>query len=447
MKRFCCILILFALFAPRLIASDDSRKERMVDQILVQAVNLYDSRKMQDAYNLLRQADQLDPDNDAVHYYLGNVFALTGDSATALKHYLRAYQLDSANVWYGSRLAAAYNALQRPEDALAILERLQKLRPNDPEIMSSAMESCLMVASYQKADSLLNRIEIINGESDYTRLSRMEIQRQSGDFQAFFAGMKDYVRSGNMDAAGKVDMIRKVLQSGDPRFNYAHLDDYVDITRSCLEAHPSDTSATHFAVGMFYSAERKDEILQLCDEHKDDAYMARVASSIYIERNDYKSAISCIDRVFSISGLETSDYADAHAIKGDCYQNMDQHDRAFKEYDQVLKIDPDNIVVLNNYAYAMACMDRNLSKCARMSRKTIEAEPDNGTYLDTYAWILYKQKKYKQARTYMKKSLLYGGKDSADVLEHYACILEALGEKTLSRAYREQAEYKRNAKK
>lgn len=447
MKRFCCILILFALFAPRLIASDDSRKERMVDQILVQAVNLYDSRKMQDAYNLLRQADQLDPDNDAVHYYLGNVFALTGDSASALKHYLRAYQLDSANVWYGSRLAAAYNALQRPEDALAILERLQKLRPNDPEIMSSAMESCLMVASYQKADSLLNRIEIINGESDYTRLSRMEIQRQSGDFQAFFAGMKDYVRSGNMDAAGKVDMMRKVLQSGDPRFNYAHLDDYVDITRSCLEAHPSDTSATHFAVGMFYSAERKDEILQLCDEHKDDAYMARVASSIYIERNDYKSAISCIDRVFSISGLESSDYADAHAIKGDCYQSMGQHDRAFKEYDQVLKIDPDNIVVLNNYAYAMACMDRNLSKCARMSRKTIEAEPDNGTYLDTYAWILYKQKKYKQARTYMKKSLLYGGKDSADVLEHYACILEALGEKTLSRAYREQAEYKRNAKK
>lgn len=444
---FFAAIFLASLFGTVSVRAQDARQKRTVDQMLVQAVNLYDSRKMQEAYNILRQAEQLGPDNDAVQYYLGNVFAMTGDSQSALKHYSRAYALDSANVWYGSRLAAVYNAMQRPAEALVILERLQKLRPNDPETMSSAMESYLMVAEYQKADSLLSRVELIAGESDYTRLSRLEILRQKGDFQGFFSGMKDYMRDGNMAAEHKVDMIRKVMHSGDPRFNYAHIDDYVSLAQTCLEAHPSDTAATHFAVGMYYTVDRKDQLLELCEKHPEDYYMIQAAASVLLERGDFKSCISQADRALALEGLDPADYAHAHATKGDCYQQLGHAERAFREYEEALKICPDDMTVLNNYAYYMACMDRKLSKCARMSRKTIEAQPENGTFLDTYAWILYKQKKYQAAKTYMKKALLYGGKDSADVLEHYSLILEALGEDTLAKAYREQADYKRNAKK
>lgn len=446
MKSLRLISVLTAVFLARVLFAQ-APAQRVCDQLLIQAVNLYDTRHLQEAYNLLKQAEQLCPENDAVQYYLGNVFALTGDSSKALKHYTRAYQLDSANVWYGNRLAAVYNATHRPADALSLLERLLVRRPNDTEIMSSAMEAYLMTADFEKADSLLTRLELMNGESDFTRLSRLEILRQKGDFREFFSGMNDYMKDGGIAPSDKVDMIRKVMQSCDPRFNFAHLDDYSTLTESCLASHPADTSVIHFAVGMFYTTERKDKILELCREHEDDLYMLRVAASLHMERKDYRACLEQADKMMALKGLDARDYASAHSLKGDCYQYMDHPERSFKEYEESLKLDPDDLTVMNNYAYYMACMGRKLTKCARMSRKTVEAEPENKTYLDTYAWILYKQKKYKAAKTYMKKALLYGGKDSAEVLDHYACILEALGDETLARAYHQQAEYKRNAKK
>ena len=90
---------------------------------------------------------------------------------------------------------------------------------------------------------------------------------------------------------------------------------------------------------------------------------------------------------------------------GDCYHSEGQTAQCYAAYDKALEHNPDNIVVLNNYAYFLALSSADLKRAETMSRKAIEAEPNNGTYLDTYAWVLYCMGQYTQARIYIEQTL------------------------------------------
>lgn len=425
-----------------IVASAQTRQQKVSQQALVTAVQLYQDGKMQEAYSLLKQADAINPDNDAVHYYMGNIAVASNDGEKALEHYRKAYSLDSTNVWYGQRLASLLYAMRMPQQALTIYESLNKRRPYDLDIISAMMDVCIMVGENERADSLLSRIETLHGENDYSRLTRIEILRQQGRFPEFFGSLKEFFRTAGMQGGEKTEILDKVIKSSDPRFNYVHLKDYAELTDICLEQHPLDTAVVHYAAGFYYSTDRKAKALELCNKWPRDIAMVEMAIAIYYNSNDYEGALKKADDFAALAGSNKEMFVRACTIKGDCYQYLGQSEKAFKEYEAALKVVPDDANILNNYAYFLVCENQKIGKAAKMSKKAIELEPGNASYLDTYAWILHRQKKYKQAKVYFKKALLYGGKDSATVLEHYAQTLDALGEHNLAKAYREQAAIK-----
>ena len=108
---------------------------------------------------------------------------------------------------------------------------------------------------------------------------------------------------------------------------------------------------------------------------------------------------------------------------------------AYKAYEKALKINPDYIYVLNNYAYYLSMDGKNLKKAYQMSKKTVDAEPDNATYLDTFGWILYLRGDLTEAKSFFKTAILHGGKESAVILDHYAEVLFALKEYDLAFVY------------
>lgn len=74
-------------------------------------------------------------------------------------------------------------------------------------------------------------------------------------------------------------------------------------------------------------------------------------------------------------------------------------------YERVLKIDPRNLMVMNNYAYLIATHGGDLRQAEQMSQITIREEPDNPVYLDTYGWIMYLQGQNDLALFYLRKAL------------------------------------------
>ena len=121
--------------------------------------------------------------------------------------------------------------------------------------------------------------------------------------------------------------------------------------------------------------------------------------------------------------------SDFYGQIGDIYYQMDRMEQAYKAYDEALKYNDKNVVVLNNYSYFLSLEKKDLKKAERMSAQCIKLEPDNATYLDTYAWIFFMQGNYTLARFYIESALEKDDTNSAELVDHYGDILFMSGEK------------------
>ncbi len=117
-----------------------------------------------------------------------------------------------------------------------------------------------------------------------------------------------------------------------------------------------------------------------------------------------------------------------YSLIGDAQNNLNNHDASDLAFDKALEADPNNVNVLNNYAYYLSLRKVNLEKAEKMSKKSNELEPNNNSYQDTYGWILYQSNKYDDAKVWVGKAIDNGGKGNGTLLEHYGDILYKMGE-------------------
>lgn len=129
----------------------------------------------------------------------------------------------------------------------------------------------------------------------------------------------------------------------------------------------------------------------------------------------------------TVQGRNYSPQAMANLMQmlGDSYVSLKDTVRAFRIYDQVLTMDPNNVLALNNYAYFLALEKRDLDKALEMSRKAVDSDPENGTYLDTYAYILFCKGEYERACSFQEMAIEQTDEAdaSADLYDHYGNIL------------------------
>jgi tetratricopeptide (TPR) repeat protein len=119
--------------------------------------------------------------------------------------------------------------------------------------------------------------------------------------------------------------------------------------------------------------------------------------------------------------------ADFDSYLGDLYHAVGEAEKSYQAYDRVLNFDPDNALVLNNYAYYLSLQGLELDKALQMATHAIELDPKSIYYADTYAWVLYKLGRYQDAEKAMKKCLDMDKNPSGSNYEHYGDILFKLG--------------------
>lgn len=124
---------------------------------------------------------------------------------------------------------------------------------------------------------------------------------------------------------------------------------------------------------------------------------------------------------------------------GDIYHEIGKDNKAFKAYRKALAYDSENYTVMNNYAYFLALLDKDLEYALEMAEKVIKLSPNNATYIDTYAWILHRLGRNEEAKTAMSQALSLSAQRNASLLVHYGDILWALGEKFMADTYWKKA--------
>ncbi len=148
------------------------------------------------------------------------------------------------------------------------------------------------------------------------------------------------------------------------------------------------------------------------------------------QQDKYEEALAVFEE-----GLETMEdenplvKSDFYAQIGDLNYHLGNKRVAYENYEKALKLNPQNLGVLNNYSYFLSLDDESLDKAEQMSSITVKAEPTNATYLDTYGWVLFRQQAYTMAKIYIENAVKYSEDNpSAEVLEHYGDILFKTGE-------------------
>jgi Tfp pilus assembly protein PilF len=123
---------------------------------------------------------------------------------------------------------------------------------------------------------------------------------------------------------------------------------------------------------------------------------------------------------------------------GDGYHQQGENRKAYDAYEKALELEPDNSIVLNNYAYYLSLDGIELEKAEEMSKKAVELDPGNSANQDTYGWVLYKMGNYEEAEKWIGKAIA-DSEAGAVVLEHYGDVLFKLGKQREAVKYWEKA--------
>lgn len=216
-----------------------------------------------------------------------------------------------------------------------------------------------------------------------------------------------------------------------------------------LSFEPDNLSARLTLAQNKWEEKKWDEVVDLCDKGiqytpEELTYYYFMALA-YIQLDKDQKAYEACKRGLNEIDLSKADEpernmaSDMYGIIGDMSYTNQNYDEAFSAYEKAITIYPDNIQVLNNYAYYLSQQNTQLDHAAEMSLRTLKEEPTNATYLDTYAWILFLQKRYDEAKAYVDLTLQNSKNPDKVLLEHAGDIYLMAGDKEKAVSYWQQA--------
>lgn len=210
-----------------------------------------------------------------------------------------------------------------------------------------------------------------------------------------------------------------------------------------VERNLKDKRAHQEYLSLLYYLERWEELIERAQQGlihiKDDRLFIDIQaiSNYHLER--YSKAIEHYTTLLKICKTDT-ERSQLQTYIADIHYKTSDKKRAYKHYRKAVKLNPNNIVALNNWAYHLSEEKEKLERALAMSKKVIEVEPNNITYLDTYGWILHQLGRGREAKEVFRQIMLLGGKEEAVLLDHYADVLYSLNERELAIIYWNQAD-------
>lgn len=156
-------------------------------------------------------------------------------------------------------------------------------------------------------------------------------------------------------------------------------------------------------------------------------------------KENYPAAIKALKQGARITFNNDQLLAEFYAALGNSYYENAEYQNAWIHYEKALKLNPNNDLVLNNYAYQLSEHGTNLDLALSMIEKALKAQPNSAIYLDTYGWILYQLQSYDLAKNALEKAIKNGGNEMSDVCLHLSKVYEALGDELKAKEWRQKS--------
>lgn len=375
------------------------------DQFFNEGIKMYNEGNYDAAMDLMAHSLNYDTASAAACYSMAQYYMSMRDreliekySATAHDLLMRAVRLEPDNYWYRRLLALSLMRQNRISEAIEQYEEIVRRFPGRTDVLMT------LAGLYDDAGEYEKEIRALE------RYGRLEDVADELKFQRFVC----YLQMGELDSAYyESDRPAEVIEL------------LMNTTRDMIER--AETQMDKIRCRSLL-----DVVMSFCDvvsSHEPELAEAYTQKSVgYFWLGDNEDALGTLSK--GLRQVRTDrDKALIYNLRGDYYHTLGDKQKMYADYDSTLIYDPENIPVLNNYAYYLSVDNRDLERALKMSAKTLEADPLNATYLDTYAWILFRMKKYRDALGYLEKALRYLDTDNPEIYEHYGDVLYMCGEK------------------
>lgn len=371
-----------------------------------------------------------------------------------------------------------YLQMDDKENAFKEIESLSKEYPNDMRYRVMLGDSYLDNGLPEEAYGIFQQVLAEEPGNVMAQVSLLSFYERQGQDSLALVQQDSLLMNPKLDSEMRINLMRRIIMQAEQRGKDSTY--VLQLFDKLLLEPQEDASLTTLCYGYMQHKRMSDEhtrpILEKILQIEPDNTAARYnLLMVAVRKNDYHEAVQiCTPAIqynpeelpfyyyLGISHFQTGNEAaalsvlrkgvgqitpqsdrtlvsDLFSMIGDLSHTAGEKDAAFAAYDSALVYNPDNIMVLNNYAYFLSLEKRHLDKAEEMSFRTVKAEPKNNTYLDTYAWILFEKERYAEARIYIDEAMKNGGDESATIVEHCGDIYYLTGETDAALEYWKKA--------
>ena len=380
----------------------------------------------------------------------------TGSNATALavKNLVNAGKINEAeekvmtvlknspdNIQFNGMLAEIYQDKGEREKAEKTYTKLLSIDSTNIQTVLSVISFLLEGKEYDKFFRLLNDIVIDN---KFTRDGFMTIFEKVMEYPDVIKNRNIQlevimrVLENNYNNDSLIIMLRPELyqKEGKPDLAAARLEELI-------VRYPDNYMIWERLLLIYSDLKDYDRLYVLGKECATKFNMSYVAKVLYasaaMEKKDYNIALEELEKAKILAGNQDDMIAQVQSMEADVYYRRKEYLKSFELYKSILKKNPEDVIVLNNYAYFLAEQNQDLKEAERMIRIVMDKEKSNGTYVDTYAWVLYKRGKFKEAAKVMEDMMSSDTTQDSEWFEHYGYIMKALKQYDTAVAYWKKA--------
>ncbi len=444
--------------------------------ILFKTKNYYESARIYKS--LIKQHKEKED------YYLdlAKVYLYDKNLRLSIKTYNDLEKLKGVNHYTSTQKHKLYLELKDFNKAASELENLLIEFPYDTEIYEILSDCYILSGDLDKALEILIKLSELKPNSPSIHLSLSDFYLQKGNYEKYREELLLAFSSEKLDLQLK---IKKIVPLLTPVYEnkLENFDFVFELSKIIVEIHPFDAMSNYIYADLLRIDQKtelsvsyykkvveinKNEIgaweemlflelrLNRLDSLNTDSEQAIEifptnpifyylnGLSFYYKKN-YEKTIEPIKTGVNFVVSNPNLSSEMYSILGNSYNELKDFENSDISYERALEYIPNNVQVLNNYAYYLSLREENLERAEEMSKKTIEMFPEEANYLDTYAWILYKMKKYEQAKSWMQKAIDIS--ESETFYSHMAEILIELGEKEESEFYLEKSKLLKESSK
>ena len=369
------------------------------ETITINKFRLYSMlNRKEEAFEEIESIIMKNPDNLGYMLMLGDLYMQDNQMEKSLKQYKK---VEAADPNYPSLVLSMVNYYEKngkPDMALEEIKRALVSPMFEIDVKLQLLTRYITMLQSNKTDTtianpLFNTLfeqHPNNAQLNFLYGSVLMLQENETEAMEQF---EIYAKAEPANPAGWENMLRIALPDS--------LEKVIWITENALKHIPDAYQFYFYLGGAKYQLERYEEALEVFEEG-----LEKLEEGNPLVRSDFYAQI------------------------GDLNYHLGNKRVAYKKYEEALKLNPQNLGVLNNYSYFLSLDEESLDKAEQMSSITVKAEPTNPTYLDTYGWVLFRQGAYTMAKIYIENAVKYSEDEpSAEVLEHYGDILYKTGDK------------------